>query len=207
MKYFSLTDQDVRTAPGQKIVPAEEFSTLKEAVDILKQAKHENIEFKKKMEKECEELKTQAYDDGYQEGLKKLNEKMLKLDHELKQFQIEIQKKVLPIALQAARKILGEELKTHPDRIVNITMQALKPVIQHHRVKIYVNRQDLEILEENKPKIKEILEQVQSFSIEERPDIEPGGCIIETEAGIINAQLENQWRALESAFEAFMKKQ
>ena len=32
-----------------------------------------------------------------------------------------------------------------------------------------------------------------------------GVCIIETEAGIINASLENQWRALESAFEAFMK--
>ena len=36
--------------------------------------------------------------------------------------------------------------------------------------------------------------------------IEPGGCIIETEAGIINAQLENQWRSLENAFESFMKK-
>lgn len=78
--------------------------------------------------------------------------------------------------------------------------------MQHHRVRIYVNKQDLDILETNKSKIKDVLEQVQSFSIEERPDIEPGGCIIETEAGIINAQLENQWRALESAFESFMKK-
>ncbi|MBI3211529.1 MAG: HrpE/YscL family type III secretion apparatus protein, partial [Simkania negevensis] len=42
------------------------------------------------------------------------------------------------------------------------------------------------------------------FSLEDREDIAPGGCIIETEAGIINASLANQWQALEAAFAAFM---
>ena len=65
---------------------------------------------------------------------------------------------------------------------------------------------DLEPLEKERSKIKKIFEHLDSFSLQERADIEPGGCIIETEAGIINAQLENQWRALESAFESFMKK-
>ena len=206
MKYFSLTQQDIRRVPGQKVVPAEEFSELKNASDLLKQTKQEIKEIKIKTEEECKEQKKQGFDEGYQEGLKSLNEQIVKLDHELQSFQTEIQKKVLPIALKAAQKILGDELKTHPDRIVDITMQALKPVLQHHKVRIYVNKADLDLLETNKEKIKKILEQVETFTIEERPDIEPGGCIIETEAGIINAQLENQWRALESAFESFMKK-
>ena len=60
--------------------------------------------------------------------------------------------------------------------------------------------------EKKKKELKAILEQVHTFIIEEKEDITPGGCIIETEAGIINASLENQWRALESAFEAFMKR-
>ena len=62
-----------------------------------------------------------------------------------------------------------------------------------------------EILEAEKPKIKSILEQVQVLTIQERNDIAPGGCIIETESGIINASIENQWRALESAFERYMR--
>ncbi|NGX36596.1 MAG: hypothetical protein K1000chlam1_01445, partial [Candidatus Anoxychlamydiales bacterium] len=53
---------------------------------------------------------------------------------------------------------------------------------------------------------KEILELTQIFSLEERNDIEPGGCIIETEKGIINAQLDNQFRAIEAAFKAFEQK-
>ena len=69
-----------------------------------------------------------------------------------------------------------------------------------------MNKADLAQIEAHKPKIKQIFEQIENLSIQERADIEPGGCIIETEAGIINAQLENQWRNLEIAFESFMKK-
>ena len=77
---------------------------------------------------------------------------------------------------------------------------------QNHHIKIFVAKEDKEVLEKKKTELRAILEQVQTFIIEEKEDITPGGCIIETEAGIINASLENQWRALESAFEAFMKK-
>jgi type III secretion protein L len=101
---------------------------------------------------------------------------------------------------------LGEEIKLMPERIVDIVLQALKPVTEHRKIKIYANKEDLEILEKEKPKIKELLKEVESLSILERGDVEKGGCIIETEAGIINAQLENQWKALETAFKSFMEK-
>ena len=94
----------------------------------------------------------------------------------------------------------------HPDRIVDIVMTSLKPVTQHRKITIYVNRADLEYVESAKPTLKKMFERLENLSIQERADIEPGGCIIETEAGIINAQLENQWRALETAFESFAKK-
>lgn len=118
----------------------------------------------------------------------------------------EVHKNILPLALKAAKKIVGEELKLHPDRIVDIVLNSLKPVTQHKKIIIYVNKVDLAMLEENREKLKQAFERLESLSVQERSDIEPGGCMIETEAGIINAQLENQWRALENAFESFHKK-
>lgn len=206
-KFFSLLNkEEVRIAPGEKIIPAADFSTLKEAHEILQQVKHEAEQFKKKIVKEIELTKELAFQEGFQEGLKSLNSHLLALDEELSELRKEVQKKILPLTLKAARKILGEELALKPERIVDIIITALKPVTQHRKVILYVNRKDLDILEEHKPEIRKIFEHLESFSIQERSDIEPGGCIIETEAGIINAQLENQWRALESAFEAFTKK-
>lgn len=206
-KFFSLIfGKEVRIAPGEKVVPAEEFSSLVRANEILKTVKAEAIAYQKQMAEEGEKTKELAFQEGFHEGLISLNKHLFTLDEELKHLREDIQKKILPLALKAARKIIGEELRLHPDRIVDIVLTSLKAVTQHRKIVIYVNKADLQMLEDNKSKIKKIFEQLESLSIQERADIESGGCMIETEAGIINAQLENQWRALESAFESFMKK-
>jgi len=199
-----LSLQEVHLAPGQKSLPAAEFSKLVSAQEILKLLEEDTLEFKKQAALEAEKTKEGAFQEGFQEGLIALNQHIYALDQELKTLRHEIQKKILPLALKAARKIIGEELKLHPDRIVDIVLTSLKPVTQHRKIIIYVNRADLDALEQNKPKIRALFEHLENLSIQERSDIEPGGCMIETEAGIINAQLENQWRALETAFESFM---
>ena len=204
-KLFSLLKaQEVRLAPGQKVDPATEFATLQEAAELLDTVKKEAEHYRLETAKEAEVIKERAFQEGFQSALESLNVHILELDRELKQIREEVHKKILPLALRAARKVVGEELRLHPDRIVDIVLNSLKPVTQHRKITIYVNRQDLETLEKHKSKIKDIFEKLESFSLQEHPDVEPGGCIIETEAGIINAQLENQWRALEAAFESFM---
>lgn len=203
-KFFSLlSSHEVHLAPGEKIIPAAEFSKAISAKEIIDLAKEEAENFKQEIQVEAEDIKAKAFDEGFQEGLVSLNKHLFALDQELKNLRSDIQKKILPLALSAAKKLLGEELKLHPDRIVEIVLTALKPVTQHRKIIIYVNRQDLAMLDENKSRIRKMFEHLENLSIQERDDIEPGGCMIETEAGIINAQLENQWRALESAFESF----
>ncbi len=206
-KYFSLlSGKEVRIAPGKKVVPAAEFTKLVSASELLQTVKREANEFRQTAFLEAEKIKEQAFQEGFEQGLGSLNQHLVALDHELKVLREEIQKKILPLALKAARKIMGEELALHPDRIVDVVMLSLKPVTQHRKIAIYVNQADLEALEKNKPKLKQLFEHLDSLVIQARDDIEAGGCMIETEAGIINAQLETQWRALESAFESFMKK-
>ena len=198
-----ISGKEVRIAPGTKRIPAAEFSTLLSVASILEEIEKERAEFKAQGEKEIEEAKKEAEEKGFQAGLDSLNKHLFSLNQELQQLRDDIQKKILPLALSAARKVLGVELKLHPERIVDIILTSLKSVTQHKKIKIYVNKGDLAMLEEQRPKMKAIFEHLESLTIQERSDIEPGGCIIETEAGIINAQLENQWRALESAFAAY----
>ena len=206
-KFFSLiSGKEVHIAPGGKIIPAKEFETLESASELLKTVKAEAFTYTQEVAKEAEKTKESAFQEGFHEGLASLNKHLFALDAELKHLRADVQQKILPLALKAARKLIGEELRLHPDRIVDIILTSLKPVTQHRKIVIYVNKADLDQVEANKSKIKSIFEHLENLSIQERGDIEPGGCMIETEAGIINAQLENQWRALEAAFAAFMKK-
>jgi type III secretion protein L len=206
MKFFSLIYQgEVHPEKDDKIIPSEDFSVLVQAHELLEKAKEDADKLHQKALAEAKRLKKQAQEEGFQEGLNTFNDQLLAFERSLRTIRLELQKEIIPLALKAAKKIVAAQLDLKPETIVDIVLQALSPVMEKHRFTIYVNKVDKETLEAHKPEIKKILEQVQVLSILERPDISPGGCIIETEGGIINATIENQWRALESAFAKYMK--
>ncbi len=207
MKFFTLpSKEEIHLAPEDRFLSKEEGTLLLSAEEILVKAQEEKEALLRQTEKESTELKEKKAKEGFEEGLGLFNKQIEKLDSEIKNLQQEFQKQILPIALKAAKKIVGEELRLMPERIVDIILQALKPVTEHRKIKIYVNKNDLDLLEKEKPRIKDFLKEAESLSILERADVAQGGCVIETEAGIINAQLENQWKALENAFKSFMEK-
>ncbi len=208
MKLFSLIQSgDVHFEGEQKIVPAEAFSQMLEVEELIEKAKSDVANYKKQNEEQCAETLEKARKDGFSEGLAQLNDHIVQLDLVTKQLRHELQRQILPIALQAAKKIVGKELETHPETIVDIVIQALTPATQNHFITIYLNKEDREMIENEKQRIKDLLEQVEVLKIEERSDIEQGGCIIKTESGIINAEIENQWRLLEAAFDRYLKEQ
>jgi type III secretion protein L len=205
-RLFTLIESGkVHPASSKKVIKSEDFSTLLSASDLLEKARSDIDNAREKAESEAEDLKKKGYDDGYQEGLTQLNEQILGLENEKKRLRHEMNQLILPLALKAAKKLVAGELKTHPETIVNIVLQAIAPVMQNHRITIYVNKADKEILEAEKPQLKEKLDQIESLVIRDRDDISPGGCMIETESGIINATIENQWRGIESAFDRYLK--
>jgi type III secretion protein L len=190
----------VHTAKPGKVIPKEQFSELMQAHDIIHKAQQEVEEYKTDISREADRLKEKAREEGFQEGLSAFNAHLLQFDKQLQLIRMELQRQILPLALKAAKKIVGEQLTLAPETIVEIVIQAIGPVVQNHRFTIYVNKADKDLLEAHRGKIRDLLEQVQTLTIADRADVPLGGCIIETESGIINATLENQWRALEAAF-------
>lgn len=204
MKLFSLLYQgDVHPSSDEKIIAAEDYSTLISAMKVIEKAQIDSSKLRDKTEKKCKTLKEEATQSGFEEGLSKFNEHIFYLDRELKTLKHQLQQLVLPIALKAAKRIVGKELELFPETIIDIVIQALQPVTENHRVTIFVSKTDKEILDAHKPQIKEILQHAENLTIQEKIDITPGGCIIQTEAGMINATIENQWKALERAFEKY----
>lgn len=192
----------VKQAPASKIVPADSIAKLLSAEEVLHAIKEDAERYRKEVIAECEALKTQAEQEGFAEGYKQWTLQLAKMEEEIARVRDEMQKMVMPIALKAAKRIVAAELTQAPNAILDIVAGALKSVAQHKKIVIYVCRSDLEVLEQGKGKIKDIFESLESLSIRERDDIEQGGCIIETEGGIINARLKDRWRNLEAAFES-----
>lgn len=205
-KFFSLIHGDsIHVAPETRIIPSSEFSKSLEAYQILEEVKKDALKYKQEVAEEIEKLKEQAQKEGFEEGFKKWIEQIVKVEDEIVNVRKETEKVALPVALKAAKKIVGRELELSENTIVDIVSNSLKAVVTHRKITIYVNKKELESLEKNRNRLKDIFENLEILNLRERSDVEPGGCIIETEGGIINAQLENQWRILENAFDKMMK--
>lgn len=205
-KLFSLIYGDeIETAPKTKVVPAEDFSILLEASQVFEHIKEDAEKYRHEVATECEQYKEKGFKEGYDEGFKMWAEHLVKLEEEIERVHAETQKIIIPAALKAAKKIVARELELSEDVIVDIVSATLKTVSQHKKVTIYVSKKDLELVEKNRPKLREIFESLEALSIRERDDITPGGCVVETEIGIINAQLEHRWNIMEKAFETMAR--
>ena len=206
MNLFTLIKKgEVHPAPKTKVISSEDFSQLIEASEIVAKTKQEEIEFRIAVAKECETLKEVSELAGFEEGLKRWNELLALLENEIPKVRKEMENAIVPLALTAVKKIIGRELETKPETVVDVVATALKSVSGHRRVSIYVNGSDLEQVEAQRPRLKALFEHLETLSVSARDDIQPGGCVIESESGIINAQLNNQLSALEAAFRNFFE--
>jgi type III secretion protein L len=169
---------------------------------LLEQVQKDALAYKQQVAEECEAIKEAAEKAGFQSGYEKWLEVVACLEKEITNVRNELQKVVMPVAVKAAKKIVAAELSTNPQVIVDIVQSTLKTVAQHKRVVIYVSKDDLSRIEAEKNQLKKIFDELESLSIRDRDDIDAGGCVIETEGGIINARLKDRWRTLEAALEA-----
>lgn len=205
-KFFSLIyGTPNKIIPNKKIIAAKDLGVLLNSQEVLEAVQLDAEKYKLEVAQECEKLKEEATQKGFAEGLQQWAEHIAKIEEEILKVRRELEKMLIPVALKAAKKIVGREIELSEDTIVDIVSNSLKSVSQHKKITIYVNKKDLERLESNRTRLKEIFESLEALSIRERSDVARGGCIIETEGGIINAQLENQWNVLERAFTTLMR--
>lgn len=205
-KLFSLIHATKESINLDKhIIPAEAISHLMDSLELLERVKKDAEKYKESVALECEKLKAAAQAEGFKEGYQQWANHIAHLEEEIVKVREETEKIVISVALKAAKKIVGREIEHSDDTIVDIVSTILKSVSQHKKIAIYVNKKDLDPLERGRNRLKEIFENLEALSVRERADVIRGGCIIETEGGIINAQLENQWNALEKAFTNIMK--
>lgn len=205
-KFFTLIHGDaVHIAPETRVISAEAISTAADAKEVLERVLEDAEQYRQEVVKECETLKEKAQKDGFEEGYSQWIDRVAELEAEIKRVRSEVEKQVLPVALKVAKKIVNRELETSKTAILDIIKNTLKTVSQHKKVNLYVNPDDFEVVEADRKELAKIFEELEALSIRPRNDVTEGGCVIETEGGIINAQLENQWLILERAFDKMMQ--
>lgn len=207
MKFFSLIFKNDDVAPSSKVLPPEAFSSLVDAKELLAKTQQDSAAFVEKTKQECEVLRKQAKEEGFKEGQDAWSAQLAFLEKEQHDLHEQMKNAIVPLAIASVKKIIGKELETNPETILSMITKALKEVTQQKRIIIYVNPHDLSLVEQARPELKKIVEYADSLIVATKPEVAQGGCIIETETGIVNAQLDVQLSALERAFSSILQQQ
>ena len=162
---------------------------MEEAGNIREHAKESGLE-------EARRIAEETASDKVKEALETLNQAVI----ERKKIIKDAEGEVLRLALKVAEQIIKSEVSLHRDVSLNIVSDAISRVSDREQVIIKVNREDLENIKKYKDRIGSIVDGIKSLSIVEDSVVEPGGCVIETNLGYVDARISTKIAAIEEAF-------
>lgn len=169
-----------------------------EARRIIAAAEEEAAAIRDGVESFAREASEAAYREGSESALCEWNTLLLEAREQRDQALADVERDLLRLAVKIAEKILGRELKSDRTTVVDIVASALRQARRNEMITLRVNPADLPIIEERRQKL-DRSGRDQFLDIVADPRVAAGGCVIESDSGAIDAQLETQFRVLERA--------
>ena len=189
-------------AGSRRVISKEVYEATSEAQGIVDGARAEVQKVRreaegilKRVNEEMERAKKKGFEEGREEGLAQVSEMLVSATHAKEKMFQGIEREVIKLVYTISEKIIGRELNEHETAIVDLVRQALHTAIGKNIV-ILVNSQDLEIVRKHQPQLIQVLDTSRTIQIRADEKVAPKGCLIETEIGTIDAQLETQLEAI-----------
>lgn len=217
-KIFRSSDVD---GEGKEIVLREQFETEGQSDDSFRtkeqvEAELENLKEKARLEAEeivaqakadRDKIATEAQETGFQKGYNdgltagKSEANRLRLEAQevldqakvlLKETVAETEPKIIDLAVEITTKLIQVQLELSPQQIKIIAQEALQKVKGGKNYIIHVNPKDAEVLRSNKELLLQELPGNVTLRIIVDQQITPGGCLVDTEQGQIEATIDGQ---------------
>lgn len=196
---FDEDDQKILSPAEAAIkVKAREIlqKAIKDAQIIRKHAKKIYLQVQDKQE----EARKAGFEQGRMEGLASVTESMARVLKMKEELVNKLERHALTLVYDIAQKIVGETLKLSDESLVSMVKQALQSVMGNE-LTLYVSPPDYERIKKHSSQLMSVLQATQTIQIKPSEHVKPNGCIIESELGTIDAQLEYQLEAIRKALE------
>ncbi|MEG6617328.1 FliH/SctL family protein [Peptococcaceae bacterium 1198_IL3148] len=192
--------------------PEEQAKTMlseaqRQAATIVADAQQKADQLTKAARAEAEELKIQAQEQGYRDGLQQAETEAAQIRLQAQQVleQAEtvrketfaaMEQEIVSLAVEIAEKFLTTQLQLDPDLVVEAAKEALQQVKDREQVTIYVNPEDIGAYIGRKPELTQMLSDRARLSIIADAKVKLGGCLVQTEQGVVDATADARWQEI-----------
>lgn len=185
-----------------RVVPGERFDALADAAAIRRAADEEAARVLATARVEAERARAEASAEGRERGLAAVTELLVAARADAARTRRESLADLRALAVRIADKLLGRALALDPAVVVDLTAAALQHAGEPKAIRVRCHPDDLTLLERGRPRLLERCRSAGALRLEASDDVPRGGCIIESELGIVDARLAVQLDAIERALRA-----
>lgn len=189
-----------------------------EAHSLIETARDEAELIQMKASEEAKKMKEKAREDGYKKGIERARKEMAATvaatEKEKKavleaaratklQMLSDCEADILHLSRAIARKVVAAELVSNPEVILNVIREAMALLNHPDNVTVHVNPQEFDrvVLEAEKGLYGNSDQRLIKVDVLSDNQIKSGGCILESEVGMIDARLKTRWDNMEKALE------
>lgn len=184
----SNEEQRIENAALEKLKEIQE-SAYKEAYDLGRADGHNDAFNKASAE--------------IQESMEHLSQLLNAIGNLKKEMQTQNETHLVKLAFQIASRLAKRELQSDDMAVVQIINDAVSLSQDEENVRVSVAPEQFEFLEQLKKQTGREFEVMKKITLNPNPDVTPGGCIVETNYGEVDARIEQRvdqlWAALSEA--------
>jgi type III secretion protein L len=184
---------------GDSVAVSPLYDAQREGARVIEEARREARRLLEEAEEEARRLAAAAQAEGRERGLAAVTELLVAARAALEQARQISEGELRSLAVRIAEKLLGRELQLSPSAVVDVARTALRHAGQARALTLRVHPEDLARLESGRPRLLERCRTDALLTVRSDSDLQPGGCIIESELGIVDARLSTQLEAIERA--------
>lgn len=154
-----------------------------------------------KSKRDREDAIKKGYAEGESKGLAQVTEKLIALSALRGEFYNQAESEVIKLVMTIAEKVIGRIANENIELIRSVVHQALEGAIGD-RITVKMNPEDYANLVAADHEFKDVIDRTRRLMLREDESISKGGCVVETEVGTIDAQIETQLDAIRKALTA-----
>ena len=184
--------------PERRLVKREVLDRVQHAQQALDAALAEADQIVERAKAQAQQLLKEAHQQGIEQGQRESLEHLGRARAEYDRLLLAQEQDMLDLALGIAQRVIHRAVALDPSVIRDVVAQTLEQVRHKRQILVLLNPEDLRRLEPDRAALQGVVEGATLY-LDEDPQISPGGCVIETESGRIDARLEVQLAAIRAA--------
>ena len=158
-------------------------------------------------QEEAENIKKSAYEEGYRKGLEKASSDIEQFKSNFNKFMGATKEvfeyvapDILEISIDIAKKIIKKEVEADPQVLVDTIIDVLKTVSKNEpKINIRVRPQAAQFIKDALPTMTYQYGIDTKINIIADPSVEEGGCVFQSNNGIVDASIDTQLEIIKKA--------